>query len=214
MLKNTRFGLGIYTKFTVFLFYSGISSFIFFPVFAFLIPGNGFSFPGENIICTTFQAIKIYSHGSFDPDMSKTFFSIGFVYFLVLFVGTMTTFFIDLEKKEECLLVANISKLKFTKKSHFFYATAFMIFSNIFLVINNFDLLSRKNSAGVFTGHGLSLHDLMSYPSAYTNYFLPMYHSRSGLATSGTLLILVGYVSIVGIPFTLRALRCFILANY
>lgn len=212
MLKNTRFGLGIHNKFTIFFTYITLSLAVF-PFLSFLIPENGFSFPGENLLTKLFPAITVYSNGSFNPEVSKAFFSVGFVYFIIAFLGIIATSFIDLEKKEECLQTASISKSAFKKKSHFFYAIAFLISANVFLIVSNFDIFSVGSSVGALTGRGLTLYDLTTYPSFTTNYFLPMYHSRMGLAISGTLLIAVGWASIVGMPFWLRILRCFILAN-
>lgn len=106
MLTRTKNGnLIIIGRFTKFLYYNFYFCLLFFPSLAFVIPRNGFLMPGENEICNIFTGIKVYSKGSFDPGLSKTYFTLGFLYILILVVGVILTWLVDLATKEECLIM-------------------------------------------------------------------------------------------------------------
>ncbi|MBU2836447.1 hypothetical protein HF673_11880 [Acidithiobacillus thiooxidans] len=213
MLTRAKNGdLRIISRFTRFLYYNLYFCLLFFPVLAFIIPQNGFSIPGENAICRIFSGISVYSQGSFDPGLSKTFFTFGFLYISILIVGVILTWLADLATKEECLiLIENLREKLKKKKINLPFSVFFLLSGELVLILGNFGIFPKNISVGVFTGYGLSLHDMAT--AALSPYFEPMYHNRIGLAISGGIVILFGYITIVFIPLLFRSLRCLVVIN-
>ncbi len=190
-------------------FYFGL---FFFPISAFIIPEEGIRFPGEAFLCETFPAINIYSQGSFDPELSKTFFSFAFLYFLTMILGIIVTFPYDFATKDKCLDTIKKVREKFKgREIHLSFGILFLYFSMIYTILMDFDIFPESVSMSAFTGYGLSLHAMKQAPLA--PYIEPMYYSRIGLAIGGLMVVLIGYISIIGIPIMFRSIRCLILAN-
>lgn len=213
MLTRAKNGdLIIISRFTKFLYYNFYFCLVFFPALAFIIPQHGFLIPGENAICRIFTGIKVYSQGSFDPGLSKTYFTFGFLYILILLMGVILTWSVDLATKEECLIMMkNLAEKLKKKKINLPFGVFFLLSGELVLILGNFGIFPKNISVGVFTGYGLSLRDMAT--AALSPYFEPMYHNRIGLAISGGIVILFGYITIVFIPLLFRSLRCLVVVN-
>ncbi len=207
-LKEKNEKIGRFWRFARFGFYFAL---ILFPISALIIPEEGIRFPGEAFLCKIFPSIYIYSQGSFDPELSKTFFSIAFLYFLMMAVGVIVTFLLDFETKDECLTYIEKVRENSKGKSNPVFIGFSLCFSEIVIILMDFDMFPEQMSMSPFTGYGLSLHAMAQAPLA--PYIEPMYYSRMGLAIGGSIVVLIGYVSIILLPIMFRVMRCFILVN-
>ncbi len=198
-----------YTKLTTYSFYFYV---VFFPILALFMPAHGFIVPGERLISKIFGGVDVYSLGSFDPGLSKTYFTILYISTIALMIAFITTWRSDLASKEDCIILIDRFNEKFkSRRFYFTFGIFFLISGYIVLILSNFGVIPKPVSIGAFTGYGLSLRDMAT--ASLAQYFIPMYRNRIGLAFSGEIIAIYCWISIIVIPLLFRVLRCVFLAR-